>query len=111
VCRISPVSEDWAVKGCHLHVHGIGVALRPDHLGGVVCRKVFASTPDRTVEAATKLVFEQLADPRWRRKLIETVERVMEFLSGLEGLKKDVARGRLRELSMLVLALERHGPS
>jgi hypothetical protein len=80
MCRISPVSEDWADKGCHLHVGKVEVALRPDHVGGIVCRRVFSKTEDWEIEAASKLVDAALADTVWRRKLRATVERAMIFL-------------------------------
>ena len=32
MCRISPISDDWVVKGCHLHVGKVEVVLRPDLL-------------------------------------------------------------------------------
>ena len=46
MCRISAVSEDWVDKGCHVHVASVELALRPDHLGGIVFRSVFSSTDD-----------------------------------------------------------------
>lgn len=107
MCEIDSVAEDWVDKGCHLHVGGVEIALRPDHLGRFVCRKCFSSTPDWQVDAAAKLVVEQLKDENWRRKLIQTLERAMAFLLGVSGEKERKARGRLREFRMLILALER----
>lgn len=109
MCRISPVSDDWVDKGCHLHVIGVEVALRPDHLGGIVCKRVFASTPNWQVDAASKLVFEPLKDPTWRRKLNDTLEGAMRYMLGVSGQKQTRARGRLREFSELIRALRRLG--
>ena len=67
--RISPISDDWVVKGCHLHVGTVEVALRPDHLGGIVCRKVFSTTADWEIDAASKEVMKWLEDPAWRSRL------------------------------------------
>jgi hypothetical protein len=111
VCRISAVSEDWVEKGCHFHVRGTEVVLRPDHRGGFVCRKFYRSTKDWEAEAACKLLHEQLRDPKWRRKLIRTIQGAMAFLLGVEGVHQSEARGRLRELRMLIVALERFGAS
>jgi hypothetical protein len=105
--RISPISEDWADKGCHLHVGKVEVAIRPDHQVGIVCRAVFSSTADWELDAASKVVMQAVDDPTFRVKLKDTLERAMTFLMGIEGEKKERARGRLREFRMLVVALER----
>jgi hypothetical protein len=110
MCRISVVGEDWANKGCHLHVRGVEVVLRPDHLGSVTCKKLFASTSDWKADAASVLVFEQLKDPKWRRRLIHSIERAMVFLLGVQAQKQPRARGSLREMRELLRALERWEP-
>jgi len=107
MCRISPVSEDWVVKGCHLHLGKIEVVLRPDHMGGIVCRKVFSTTADREMDAASKAVMKMLDDPTWRRRLKDRLDGAMDFMLGMEGELQPKARGRLREFRMLVVALER----
>jgi hypothetical protein len=107
MCRISIISEDWVVKGCHLHVGPVELALRPDHRGGIVCRRCFATTPAWQIEAASKEVVKALEDPTWRAKLQKTLERATVFLQGIEGEPMKLARGRLRELRFLVVALER----
>jgi hypothetical protein len=106
-CRISKVNDDWVEKGCHVHVGNVEVALRPDHLGGVVCRKVYSRIADWELDAATKVVLEQLRKSRWRRQLRRTVKKGMVHLLGVEGEDRAAARGRLRELRMLLVALER----
>ena len=107
MCRISPVNDDWVIKGCHVHVGGVELVLRPDHLGGIVFRSPFSSALQWELDAAARLVTGMLDDPIWRGKLTETVERAMSHLMGVRGDLYDVARGRLGELRMLVCALER----
>ena len=82
-CRISPVSDDWAVKGCHAHFGRTEFAIRPDHLGGFVCRKVFSSTTDEELPEAEKAFELSMRDRDWRRKLREAVARGMKDLQGL----------------------------
>jgi hypothetical protein len=101
------IHEDWVVKGCHLHVGELELGVRPDHRGGIVLRPIFSSADQRDLDAAIRLVMAQLDDPTWRGKLGEAVERAMAFLMGIEGVLRPLARGRLRELKMLSVALER----
>jgi len=107
MCRISAVSEDWVGKGCHVHAASVELALRPDHLGGIVFRRVFSSTDDWQLWVAEQLVKAKLDDVLWRNKLKGTIERAMTHLIGVQGQNYDLARGRLFELRMLVRALER----
>ena len=107
MCRISPVSDDWVVKGCHVHAAGVELAIRPDHLGGVVFRPVFSSAREEPIQIAAALLKQRLDDALWRNKLKETIERAMCHLMGVGGQHYDLARGRLFELRKLVLALER----
>jgi hypothetical protein len=107
MCRISAVSEDWVGKGCHVHVASVELALRPDHLGGIVFRPVFSSPDVWAIDAAARLVEAKLDDDFWRNKLKDTIERAMTHLMGVQGPFYDLARGRLFELRMLVIALER----
>jgi hypothetical protein len=107
MCRISTVSNDWVVKGFHIHVDGIELAMRPDHSGGIVFRKVFRSTSDTDASRATKIAASLLDDPTWRRRFRAAIERGMEFLLGVEGDYHDLARGRTCELHYLKIALDR----
>lgn len=109
MCRISAISDDWATKGCHVHVGSIEVALRPDHLGGIVFRSVFSGTDASDLDAAARLIEQRLADPEWRNGLSSTVQRAMKHIMGIEGALHARARGSLRELRMLVVALDRMG--
>lgn len=107
MCRIPAVSEDWVGKGCHVHAASVELALRPDHLGGIVFRRVFSSTDRFQLWVAEQLVKAKLDDVPWRNKLKGTIERAMTHLMGVQGQNYDLARGRLFELRMLVRALER----
>ena len=49
----------------------------------------------------------ELDDVLWRNKLKGTIERAMTYLMGVQGPFYDLARGRLFEMRMLVLVLER----
>jgi hypothetical protein len=111
MCRISPVSEDWVEKGCHIHIRGTEVALRPNHLGGIVVKKIFRSTPDERVDAATVLLLKRLQDPKWRKKLIDRLNGAMVFLLGVEGERRTRARGKLAEMHRLIIALQLMGPT
>jgi len=51
MCVPSVVADDWIIKGCHIHVNGIELALHPNHTGGAVFSSVFSSPAD-TVQAA-----------------------------------------------------------
>ena len=107
-CRISPVSDDWAVKGCHAHFGRTEFAIRPDHLGGFVCRKVFSSTTDEELAEAEKAFELSMSDRDWRRKLREAVARGMDYLRGCAWVTPSGRmNGRLRELKMLLVAMER----
>jgi hypothetical protein len=73
--RITPIDEDWVDKGYHIHVHSIELAVHPDHLGGIVFRKVFSSTSDDDFDVATRVATAMLQGcglvpkaPRYTRK-------------------------------------------
>ena len=108
--RISAIAPDWVDKGCHLHVDSVEIALRPDHLGGIVCRPIFSSTTDVNLQSSCRIVFTRLREDRvFRSRLGDALERAMTFLLSIEGEKLARARGRLFEFRMLILALERMG--
>jgi hypothetical protein len=110
MCRASVVTDDWVVKGCHIHVDGVELAVRPDHLGGVTFKKVFASTPDDVADAAIRRARRDcLPDPavrdRWRRDL----GRAMEYVRTYHGELAELANGRQLEFRFLIVALDRYG--
>ena len=93
MCRISAVSEDWVGKGCHVHVASVELALRPDHLGGIVFRPVFSTTDDWQLWVAARLVEAKLDDVLWCNKLKDTIERAMTHLMGVQGPNYDLGGG------------------
>jgi hypothetical protein len=105
--RISTISEDWVVKGFHLHYHDVELAMRPDHRGEIVFKKVFASTSDREAHPAITSADELLKDPHWRLRFQETIDRAKPFLMGVEGKLRPLARGRLCEFHFLTIALDK----
>ena len=118
MCRPSTVTDDWVVKGCHIHVDGVELAVRPAHSAtyqdGFVFRKVFRSTSDDAFRAAARKAREVcLPDAgvraRWRRAL----ERGMAFVRSFSGEPADKANGRQYEFLRLIWHLdayeERHG--
>src|SRR2546422_10379682 len=107
MCRPSTVTDDWVVKGCHVHVDGIELAVRPAHSptyrDGVVFKKVFQSTADDAFQAAGRKAREEcLPNPivraRWRRAL----ERAMTFMRSFSGELADKANGRQYEFMCLI---------
>ena len=119
MCRASTVTDDWVVKGCHIHVDGVELAVRPthspDYLDGFVFRKIFRSTSDAAFAAAAAAKARDvcLADPvvrdRWRRALAGGIAYVRSF----NGEPAALANGRQYEFMRLIWHLdafeERHG--
>jgi hypothetical protein len=118
MCRPSTVTDDWVVKGCHIHVDGIELAVRPAHspnyLDGFVFRRVFSSTSGDAFQAAARKARETcLPDPivraRWRRSLKQGIDFVRSFT----GEPAEKANGRQYEFLRLIWHLdayeERHG--
>lgn len=118
MCRASTVTDDWVVKGCHIHVDGVELAVRPAHSptyrDGFVFKKVFRSTSDEAFRgAALKARQECLPDAnvrlRWRRAL----GRGMSFVRSFSGEPADKANGRQYEFIRLIRHLDayedRHG--
>jgi hypothetical protein len=118
MCRPSTVTDDWVVKGCHIHVDGVEVAVRPTHVptyrDGFVFKRIFRSTSEDAFQAAARKAREEcLPDPivrvRWRRAL----ERGMAFVRTFAGEPAELANGRQYEFARLIRHLdayeERHG--
>jgi hypothetical protein len=108
VCQASVVADDWVVKGCHIHVGNVELAIRPDHRGGIVFRPVFSSTPaDAVAEAVRTAETVCLPDPavrvKWRREL----ERAIVYVRTYEGVLASRANGRQLEFRFLIRALDR----
>jgi hypothetical protein len=108
-CRISPIHDDWVSKGCHLKVGKTEVKLRPDHLGTIVFRRVFAATTEAEVAFASQVIMGRLTDPAWRRGLLQTLEGALIFLQCFDGELRDTARSRSGEIQRLIVILKRMG--
>ena len=118
MCRASTVTDDWVVKGCHIHVDGIELGVcpthSPDYLDGILFKKIFRSTPDAAFHAAAKKAREQclgnaMIRGRWRLAL----ERGIQYVRTFEGEPAEKANGRQYEFLRLLWNLdayeERHG--
>jgi len=110
MCRPSIVADDWVVKGCHIHVDGAELAVRPDHTGGIVFRPVFSNTPKAAVDAAIRTAKRDcITDPAHRARWRRDIERAMRFLRTYTGELASLANGRLFEFRFLIVALDRYG--
>jgi hypothetical protein len=109
MCRISKVAPDWVTKGCHIHVAGIELALRPDQSGGIIFKKMFTATPEADADAAARQARAWLQEPANRRALYQSVFRAREFLATDFGLLTELACGRRAELTFLLAAIRRMG--
>jgi len=106
-CRISAVSDDWAMKGCHVHVGRVEVSIHPDNFGGVTYRSPFSSTTDKELAPAIAVVKMHLADASFLTSLISAVGRASEHMPSVEGFWAERANGRLFEFMRLLRALHR----
>src|SRR6266704_1987182 len=110
MCLPSAVADDWIIKGCHIHVTGIALALRPDHLGGVVFSSVFSSPAEALVEAAKRRAREEcLPNDDERKRWIASIQRAKVHLISHRGGLRELAAGRVAELHFLEIALQRYG--
>jgi hypothetical protein len=111
MCQASKVTNDWVVKGCHIHIGRVELRVFPNHLGGLGFGPFFAVTTENKhrVAAAIKTATEEcLEDPqvraRWIRSLRQGIRRMLSF----DGEPSSLAKGRMLEFKFLILALERH---
>ncbi|MCS7017372.1 MAG: Hint domain-containing protein [Gemmatales bacterium] len=110
--KISKLHEDWAKKGCHVHVGKVEVLIRPDHQGGFVFRKAFSKTSDKAFEAAVKALRRDVKDPAARRLIHDEAERALEYLRQLSrqgGELGRMAQEKAAEIKFLIHALRRAG--
>jgi hypothetical protein len=110
MCVPSVVADDWITKGCHIHVDGIELAMRPNHLGGVVFASVFSSPSEAAVDAAIyRARNECLPNDDERRQWIQNIQRAKGHLISQRGVLRTLALGRVAELHFLEIALRRYG--
>ena len=107
MCRPSVVSQDWIVKGFHLHVGRVELAVRPGHVPGLsVFESCFSGAPERDVDAAIRTVRARcLSDAAVWANWRDTIGRAMQYLDGQTGELADLANGRKAELTFLWHAL------
>jgi hypothetical protein len=111
MCRASTVADDWVVKGFHIHVDGVELAVCPTHtmtyLDGFLFKAVFRSTSDEAFAIAAKKAREEcLTDAavraRWRRAL----EGGIAYVRSFSGEPADLANGRQYEFLRLLWHLD-----
>lgn len=107
ICRPSPIYDDWVLKGFHVHVDGVELAIRPGHRGGMIAfKRVFRSDTWAQIDAARRLLIEKcLASKIVRDRWVDTLGRAMTYLNGYSGELPEKANGRKYEFRRLRKAL------
>jgi hypothetical protein len=109
MCRISKLSEDWIVKGFHIHVYDIELVMRPDYQGGIVFKKLFRSVSDEMARPAIERARELLQDVHWRRLFHREAMRGREYVRRTSTRLEELATGRAAELTFILAALRKMG--
>jgi hypothetical protein len=107
MCAPSVVADDWIEKGCHIHVNGIELCVRPDHQGRITFKSFFAVPQDVADGAIRTAIDDCLPDQRVRRQWIRSIDRAMVHLYSQSGRLRALALGRMAELHFLRTALRR----
>jgi hypothetical protein len=55
MCQASKVTDDWVVKGCHIHIGAVELIVFPDHKGGLGFKSFFTVTA-RNHKAVTEAI-------------------------------------------------------
>jgi len=107
ICRPSTIYDDWVLKGFHVHVEGIELAVRPGHKKGmIVLKRVFRSDSWDEIDAASQLLTRDcLSSKIVRDRWIATLGRAMKYLDGYTGDLPELANGRKYEFRRLQKAL------
>jgi hypothetical protein len=107
ICRPSALYDDWVVKGFHIRVSGIELAVRPGHKPGmIVFKRWFRRDSTADVDAARRIAEETcLSSKIVRDKWAHTLVRAREYLNGYDGEFPEKANGRKREFRRLEQAL------
>ncbi|TCK64997.1 RHS repeat-associated protein, partial [Winogradskyella wandonensis] len=101
--KISKVAPDWAVKGAHVHIGNIELALKPGNNGTIVIKSVFNNIKEKHLQAPIKAVEEALKNPAFRKKLIDYTEKARDLLK--QG--NEIERAASGELNFLIKALKK----
>lgn len=109
MCEPSVIAPDWIVKGFHLKIGGVELAVRPDHKGEVMFQPVFSSGDAAFVDQAIRIAKRDcLPDLNVRNQWIKRINSVMLLLISERGGLQLRARGRLAEMNYLKIALTRY---
>ncbi len=111
MCQPSKVADDWVVKGCHIHVNGVELVMRPTYDNQILFMTFFSSSEGREAEEAIRHAESNcLQDPTFRESWSKSLERARLHMLGYEGdgPLKALANGRMFEFRRLVRILERY---
>jgi hypothetical protein len=103
---VSKIAPDWIIKGFHVHVDGIELALRPGHGGTIVIKPVFSSTPPQVFLTAAGKMRIELNDLFVRQHLHREALRARDYL---RSWGTDQATAKSGELNFLIHALKKMG--
>jgi hypothetical protein len=110
MCEPSKVTDDWVIKGCHIHVNGVELNIYTNCTGRIDFRPVFTSTPEEHVKEAIKAAFDDcLTDPDVRTRWIQRLEMARIFMLDYPGGLRSLANGRMLEFKFIRIAIERWG--
>jgi hypothetical protein len=108
MCEPSKVTDDWVIKGCHIHVNGIELNVYTDHLARIDFRPVFSSTSPDDLRAAVKAAYEDcLADGAVRQRWMTRLDMARIFMLNYRGRLYPKANGRMLEFKFLRIAIAR----
>jgi len=108
--RISPIAEDWVVKGFHLHVNSVEIVMRPAANGDIIFKPFFSSTFDTEADEAVRQAEELLEDVDWRRRLYSQALKARDYLkTSVPGALSQRAKGVSGEMHFLMVALKKLG--
>lgn len=107
ICRPSAIYDDWVLKGFHVHVEGIELAVRPGHQPGMIAiKRVFRADSWAEIDAAKRLLIEKcLSSKMVRDRWVQTLARAMDYLNGYRGDLPEKTNGRKYEFRRLQKAL------
>jgi RHS repeat-associated protein len=103
VWRGHAVADDWAVKGAHVTVNGVELAVRPGAGGSIVFKPVFSGDAARAGQAI-QTAQELLKDPKF---VADLLARVIQARSYVLNLPNAGGVGRSAELHFLQAILRR----
>ena len=111
MCQPSKVTNDWVVKGCHIHIGAVELVVFPDHRGGLGVKPFFRVTAGdrRAVTEAIRIAEEEcLPDPEVRKHWIWSLNQATNYMLSFDGEPSTLANGRMLEFKFLIIALERY---